>query len=85
MKALYRTCAVPGCSVHFDRCKLHHIIYWDNGGNTDFANLLPLCPHHHAMVHSNNWIIELGTNRQLTITLPDGNVLATGPPNRKAG
>ena len=36
------------------------------------------------MLHANGWKIELGANRELTITLPDGTILATGPPNRKA-
>ena len=52
LRGLYSTCAIPGCTVHFDRCKLHHIIEWEHGGLTDLANLLPICPHHHAMVHA---------------------------------
>lgn len=24
LRRLYRCCAIPGCSVDFDRCKLHH-------------------------------------------------------------
>jgi hypothetical protein len=27
LRALYRTCAVPGCGVHFDRCKIHHVVW----------------------------------------------------------
>jgi hypothetical protein len=59
LRALYSTCAVPGCTIHFDRCKLHHIIEWENGGLTNLANLIPICPHHHAMLHANSWKIEL--------------------------
>ena len=25
LRALYATCAIPGCSVRYDRCKLHHV------------------------------------------------------------
>ena len=75
LRALYSTCAVPGCSVHYDRCKLHHIIYWRNGGRTDLDNLLPVCQHHHSRIHANDWQITLGPNRELTIRLPNGQIL----------
>jgi hypothetical protein len=42
LRALYSTCAIPGCSVRYDRCKLHHVIWWRNGGRTDLDNLLPV-------------------------------------------
>jgi hypothetical protein len=44
LRAMYRTCALPGCSVHFDRCHLHHIVWWRHDGRTDLANLLPCAP-----------------------------------------
>jgi hypothetical protein len=81
---LYATCAVPGCCVRYSRTKLHHIIWWRHGGRTDMANLIPLCQIHHQKVHHDGWTIELGPNRELTITLPDGQVMTTGPPKRGA-
>jgi hypothetical protein len=84
LRGLYATCAVPGCAVHYDRCKLHHIIWWRNGGRTDLDNLLPICTHHHTRLHADGWIVHLGPNRMLTITLPDGKVLTNGPPKRSA-
>ncbi|HUV20113.1 MAG TPA: HNH endonuclease [Ilumatobacteraceae bacterium] len=82
LRGLYRCCAIPGCTVAYDRCKLHHIIWWRNQGRTDFDNLLPVCSVHHAKIHNDGWVIELGPNRQLTLHLPDGSVHATGPPGR---
>jgi predicted restriction endonuclease len=70
--------------VHYDRCKLHHIIWWRHGGRTDLDNLIPICTHHHTRLHDHGWDVQLGPNRELTITLPDGNVLASGPPRRSA-
>ena len=35
LRALYRCCSIPGCTVSYDRCKLHHIIWWRNGGHTN--------------------------------------------------
>lgn len=84
LRGLYSSCAVPGCAVHYDRCRLHHVVWWRNGGRTDLANLLPVCTHHHTRLHQDQWVVQLGSNRELTITLADGNVLATGPPERSA-
>jgi hypothetical protein len=84
LRAMYRTCAIPGCSVHFDRCHLHHIVWWRHDGRTDLANLLPVCTKHHGRIHHDGWIIELGPHRELTLRLPDGTVRATGPPSIRA-
>jgi hypothetical protein len=84
LRGLYATCAVPGCAVHYDRCTLHHIIWWRNGGRTDLDNLLPICTHHHTRLHDDGWQVRLGPHRELTITLADGTVLASPPPKRSA-
>jgi hypothetical protein len=83
-KGLYATCAIPGCCVRYSRTKLHHIIWWRNGGRTDLKNLIPLCEIHHQKIHHNGWTISRGPNRELTVTLPDGQVMTTGPPKRAA-
>ena len=84
LRGLYSTCAIPGCSVRFDRCKLHHIIWWRHGGSTDLNNLLPVCTQHHTKIHDAGWQVELGPNRELIIGFPDGSIHNTGPPNRQA-
>jgi hypothetical protein len=83
LRGLYKCCAIPGCSVAYDRCKLHHIIWWRHEGRTDLDNLLPVCSVHHANIHNDDWHIELGPNRELTLRLPDGTIHTTGPPNRQ--
>ncbi len=83
LRGLYRGCAIPGCDVSYERCKLHHIIWWRNGGLTDLENLIPVCSKHHGKIHNDNWVIELGPNRELTLRLPDGSVQSTGPPTRR--
>ena len=82
LHGLYRDCAIPGCTVAYDRCKLHHITWWRNGGTTDLHNLLPVCSVHHTKIHHDNWAIELGPHRELTLTLADGTIHTTGPPGR---
>jgi hypothetical protein len=83
LRALYSTCAVPGCCVRFEYTKPHHVKFWRNGGLTDLGNLLPLCSIHHTNAH-HGWIFSLGPNRELTIVLPSGQVMSTGPPCRVA-
>ena len=83
LRGLYRHCAIPGCTVAYERCKLHHVIWWRNQGRTDLDNLLPVCSMHHTKIHNDGWIIALGPNRELTLTLPDGTTHTTAPPGRR--
>ena len=84
LRALYRCCAIPGCSTAYDRCKLHHLIWWRHGGRTDLDNLLPVCAVHHAKIHNDGWIVEVGPNRELRLSLPDGRIQSTGAPSRRS-
>ncbi|WP_155765653.1 HNH endonuclease signature motif containing protein, partial [Mycobacterium colombiense] len=45
-----RTCAVPGCGVTRG-LHAHHIRHWEDGGPTELANLVLLCPYHHRSHH----------------------------------
>ena len=81
MRAMYSTCAVPGCCVPFDQTDLHHVTYWRNGGRSDLDNFVPLCSKHHYMAHEGGWKLHLHpTTHNLTITLPDGTTRANPPP-----
>jgi hypothetical protein len=84
LRGLYATCGMPGCETHFDRCELHHIIWWRHGGCTDLDNLLPVCVRCHHRIHDQGWIISIDANRRLTVTLPDGTTHTTGPPTIRA-
>ena len=82
--ALYATCAIPGCQVRYSRTKLHHVVWWRHHGLTDLDNLLPLCERHHQNIHHDGWTLTLTPDRMLTIRLPDGQIMTTGPPQRGA-
>ncbi len=82
LRALYPTCAIPGCAVAFAHTKPHHVHYWEHGGATDLDNLLPLCSKHHHCAHEGGWKLMLQPDRTLTITHPDHTVHSTGPPLR---
>ncbi len=82
LRALYPSCAVPGCCVAFEFTKPHHVHYWEHGGPTDLDNLVSLCSKHHHAAHEGGWRLTLQPNRTLTITFPDSTLLTTGPPVR---
>jgi hypothetical protein len=86
LQALYSACAMPGCEVDIRYTKPHHVWWWRHGGPTDLWNLCPLCQRCHDNVHHRGWVLSLGPNRELTVELPDGKVMSTGPPSlTKAG
>jgi hypothetical protein len=78
LRAMYRTCAHPDCTVTFDSCRIHHVVYWDLGGRTDLENLIPLCEMHHHLVHEGGWTLELFPDRRTTWRLPDGTTYFDG-------
>jgi hypothetical protein len=83
LRTVYRSCAWDGCDRPLNHCQAHHITEWNRGGPTDLANLVPLCTHHHHLVHEGRWRIKLLPNRSLHITRPDGRDHATtSPPTR---
>jgi hypothetical protein len=81
LRAMYGGCGIPGCSVAFDRCQIHHLKWFHNNGLTDIDNLSPLCNKHHHLVHDGGWHLVLDNGRNLTVTFPDGSIMTTGPPS----
>ncbi len=55
------TCAGPGC--HGPVVHVHHIEYWSDGGPTDLANLIGLCPRCHTAVHQGFFTIDPDTHQ----------------------
>lgn len=80
LRAMHPTCAHPGCDVSFDRCQIHHLVHWRNGGPTELANLFPLCMTHHHDVHDRGWDYEVGPKRQLVPVPPDRTTRRTPGP-----
>jgi hypothetical protein len=83
LRAMYRCCAILGCSVGFDNCEIHHLCWFRNRGLTDIDNLIPICHKHHHLVHEGGWNLAIDARRNLTITYPDGAIMTTGPPTRQ--
>jgi len=80
LRTMHRTCAHPDCTVTFDACRIHHVTPWlQPTGDTDIANLLPLCDTHHHTVHEGGWQLTITPDRTATWTRPDGTHHHTGP------
>ena len=86
--ALYRalvrrdvTCRFPGCSNR-GYVEGHHIVHWANGGETDLANLLSLCSHHHAFLHEHDFRVEMGVGQVPRFFDPRGRPVLEAQPGR---
>jgi hypothetical protein len=55
LKARHRTCGWPGCDRPASWTQAHHIELWKDGGRTDVGKMIPLCYHHHRLVHEGGW------------------------------
>jgi hypothetical protein len=79
----HRTCAVPGCGAARG-LHAHHIRHWEDGGPTELANLVLLCPYHHRL-HHRGGITITGPAEALIVTDNAGRPLNAGalarPPN----
>jgi hypothetical protein len=51
LATVYDTCAAQGCDRPYAWSELHHEDPWASGGHTDLELAVPLCGHHHRMVH----------------------------------
>lgn len=80
LRAMYRSCGVPGCDRHVADCQPHHVQFWEHDGPTDLAVLLPLCKHHHDRLHAESWEVELALDRSLVIRRHGEVIMSTGPP-----
>ena len=68
----HRGCTAPGCDVPGDRCEVHHINEWADGGLTDIETLTLGCTPHHKTVQPGGW----KTHRK-----PDGTTEWQPPPD----
>ncbi|WP_301146546.1 HNH endonuclease signature motif containing protein [Mycobacterium simiae] len=68
-----RTCVVPGCAATRG-LHAHHMRHWEDGGLTELANLVLVCPYHHR-AHHRGLITLTGPADKLTITDSSGQPL----------
>jgi uncharacterized protein DUF222/HNH endonuclease len=69
-------CAVRGCGRRVTQ--IHHMHWWEDGGETSIDNGVPLCSYHHHLVHDGGWIIAWDPITGVTrLEGPNGQVLET--------
>ena len=52
-----RTCRGTGCAAGPERCEIHHIVPWEEGGLTDIDKMCLACPHCHHNIHDRGYIV----------------------------
>ncbi|OBH17612.1 HNH endonuclease signature motif containing protein [Mycobacterium sp. E3247] len=70
----HRMCAVPGCGATRG-LHAHHLRHWEDGGPTELANLVLVCPYHHRL-HHRGLITLTGPAADLTVTDSSGRPLS---------
>ena len=69
-------CAVPGCGVTRG-LHAHHLRHWEDGGATELANLVLVCPYHHRL-HHRGLITITGAPEALIVADSFGRRLSAG-------
>ncbi len=64
-----RTCVVPGCGRRLGLERDHVFVDYGDDGPTELANLVRLCPEHHALKTFGGWRLE-GRARELHLGRP---------------
>lgn len=79
LRGLYATCPIDGVTP-FARCEVHHITWWEDGGETELYNLIPISPQWHHRFHHKGWAITMDPDRTLRIYRPNGKLHRVIPP-----
>ena len=74
IKARHQTCAWPGCDRPASWTQAHHIELWKDGGRTDLDKMIPLCYHHHRLVHEGGWQVVI-VGKSIEFIAPDRPVM----------
>ncbi|GGF25895.1 HNH endonuclease signature motif containing protein [Subtercola lobariae] len=72
IRLTHTECAFPTCGIPSAAAELDHTRPWSEGGETNFANLGPLCSSHHKVKHHTEWKVEHDP-------APPGSLLWTSP------
>jgi len=52
-------CARPGCGRPPSWCEVHHVVPWEEGGETKLDGCVMLCRQHHRLIHSTEWMVRV--------------------------
>jgi hypothetical protein len=81
LRGLYAHCPLDG--TPFGGCEIHHVnLPWEDGGETELDNLLPISRAWHRRVHDQGWLLKMHPDRSLKLWRPDGQLHRDIPPPR---
>ena len=52
-------CSFPDCKRPSPWTEAHHVIPWQEGGETNISNAALLCSHHHTLLHHSCWTMKM--------------------------
>jgi Domain of unknown function (DUF222) len=71
LAVIWGGCAVDGCDADVSWTEAHHINEWDaDHGNTNIADGILLCKHHHLLFHNNGWEIRRNNHGEYWLIPP---------------
>ena len=62
-------CTFPDCTALPTWCEAHHVIPWQDGGESNISNAALLCSRHHTLIHHSDWTMTI-TYGTPTFTAP---------------
>ena len=71
VEQIHTICAFPGCRMPARESDIDHTVPYSEGGQTEVANLVPLCRHDHRIRHQAGWRYRT-TRRGYRWTSPTG-------------
>ena len=81
LRGLYECCPLDG--TPFGDCEVHHVnLPWEDGGETELDNLLPISRTWHRRIHDRGWRLRMYPDRSLRVWRPDGELHRAIPPPR---
>ncbi|MFL6178284.1 MAG: DUF222 domain-containing protein [Actinomycetes bacterium] len=65
-----RTCVAPGCHRPPEHCDVHHVRFWEQGGDTSLENTVLVCRRHHRMIHQHGFRVVVDSTGRRSIEPP---------------
>ncbi|MEF2977381.1 HNH endonuclease signature motif containing protein [Subtercola sp. YIM 133946] len=79
IRLTHAECTFPTDCAPSSRADLDHTDPWEEGGETRFGNLSPLCSSHHKVKHHTEWMVEQHPDATITWTSPAGFAYTVAP------
>ena len=52
-------CCFPDCTIPAPWAEAHHVLPWQEGGESNISNAALLCGRHHTLIHHSEWTLAL--------------------------